>query len=104
VARGRQRSEGAVRGSGPPGATRARRLAVALVAFGPGLACLTWVALRYGPTDVGWPLAISLGAVVGLGVVGLSGLVLAWLPHGLERAGLGRAAAWLRRWWDDDAR
>jgi hypothetical protein len=75
----------------------------ALLGFGPGLACLAWVGLRWGPT-MGWPLSLALGAVIGLGVVGLSALVLAWLPFGLERAGLRPAAAWLRRWWDEDAR
>jgi hypothetical protein len=88
----------------PPAPPPARRAVVALVGFGPGLLCVAWVALAYGPGPLGWPLAVSLGAVVGLGVVGLCALVLAWLPFALERAGQVRAAAWLRRYWDEDAR
>jgi hypothetical protein len=48
--------------------------------------------------------AFALAAFTGLGVLGLSALVLAWLPAFLETAGLRRAAAWLRRHWDEDAR
>ncbi len=48
--------------------------------------------------------ALALAAFTGLGVLGLSALVLAWTPALLERAGLRRAAAWLRRHWDEDAR
>jgi hypothetical protein len=37
-------------------------------------------------------------------VLGLSSLALAWTPWILDRAGLPRAGAWLRRYWDEDAR
>jgi hypothetical protein len=81
-----------------------RRAVTAAVGFGPALLCLGWIALRYGPTELGWPAALALGAAPALGLLGLSALALAWLPRALELAGLERAAAALRRVWDEDAR
>jgi hypothetical protein len=82
---------------------RARRVVVALVGFGPALAWVAWMTLRYEPS-LGPGRALALATFTGLGVLGLSALVLAWTPSLLERAGLRRAAAWLRRYWDEDAR
>jgi hypothetical protein len=48
--------------------------------------------------------AVAVAAFTGLGVLGLSALVLAGTPALLERAGLRRAGTWLRRYWDEDAR
>ena len=74
-----------------------------LVGFGPALAWIAWMTLRYrGAIGVG--RALALACFTGLGVLGLSALVLAWTPSLLERAGLRRAGAWLRRHWDEDAR
>jgi hypothetical protein len=76
---------------------------VALVGFGPALAWVTWMTLRF-ERSLGLGRTIALAAFTGLGVLGLSSLVLAWTPALLERAGMRRAGAWLRRYWDEDAR
>ena len=75
----------------------------ALVGFGPALAWVAWMTLRYRGA-IGLGRALALACFTGLGVLGLSALVLAWTPALLERAGLRRAGAWLRRTWDEDAR
>jgi len=80
-----------------------RRLVTALVGFGPAVAWIAWVTWRHAPT-IGPGRAFALAAFTGLGVLGLSALVLAWTPWLLERAGLGALAARLRRHWDEDAR
>ncbi len=80
-----------------------RRLVPILVGFGPALAWTVGMTLRWR----GWlgpGRALALAAFTGLGVLGLSALVLAFLPSFLEVAGMGRAAAWLRRYWDEEAR
>ena len=82
---------------------RARRVVVALVGFGPALAWVAYLTLRL-ERSLGLGRAIALAAFTGLGVLGLSSLVLAWTPALLERAGMQRAGAWLRRYWDEDAR
>ena len=82
---------------------RARRVVTALVGFGPAVAWVAWMTLRYRDA-IGPGRAIALACFTGLGVLGLSALVLAWTPAVLEGAGLRRAAAWLRRHWDEDAR
>ena len=81
----------------------ARRVVTALVGFGPALAWVTWMTLRYRGA-IGPGRAVALACFTGLGVLGLSALVLAWTPALLERVGLRRAGAWLRRYWDEDAR
>jgi len=83
---------------------RGRTVLPFLVGFGPALAWVAVVSARYGPTDLGWPRSVALAVFTGLGVLGLSALALAYLPVTLERLGLARAAAWLRRFWDPDAR
>jgi hypothetical protein len=87
--------------------TRERRrgdgLLVSVVAYGPAVACVTWVLARIGP-ERGFALASLVAALVGLGVLGLSALTLAYLPAALEILGLRDLAARLRRWWDRDAR
>jgi hypothetical protein len=75
----------------------------ALVGFGPALAWAAWMTLRLAPL-LGVGRSLALAAFTGLGVLGLSSLVLAWTPWLLERAGFRRAGAWLRRHWDEDAR
>jgi hypothetical protein len=74
-----------------------------LVGFGPAVAWVAFLALRYGPSRGYGPVAV-IALASGVGVLGLSALVLAYLPAALERLGLGRAAAALRRAWDRDAR
>jgi hypothetical protein len=73
------------------------------VGFGPALVWVAWVTLRLRGA-IGPGTALVVAAFTGLGVLGLSSLVLAWTPALLERTGLRRAGAWLRRYWDEDAR
>ena len=81
----------------------ARRVVTTLVGFGPALAWIAWMTLHFrGPLGTG--PALALATFTGLGVLGLSSLVLAWGPSLLERAGMRRAGVWLRRYWDEDAR
>ena len=80
-----------------------RRVVTAVVGFGPALAWTTWMTLRFRPVLGTWR-ALGLAAFTGLGVLGLSALVLAWTPWLLERAGWRDAAARLRKHWDEDAR
>ncbi len=82
---------------------RARRVVPWVVGFGPALAWVVLVTLRL-ERPLGLPRALALACFTGLGVLGISALVLAWTPRLLERVGLGSAAAWLRRHWDEDAR
>jgi hypothetical protein len=82
---------------------RARSAVTLAVGFGPALAWATWMTLRYAPV-LGWGRSFALAAFTGMGVLGLSSLALAWTPWILDRAGLPRAGAWLRRYWDEDAR
>jgi hypothetical protein len=82
---------------------RARRVVTAVVGFGPAIAWVAWITLTFRPA-LGWGRALAIAAFTGLGVLGLSSLVLAWTPAILERMGLRRAGAWLRRYWDEDAR
>jgi len=82
---------------------RARRVVVALVGFGPAVLWVIGMTLQFRVVLGTWR-ALAVAAFTGLGVLGLSALVLAWTPALLERVGLRRAAAWLRRYWDEDAR
>jgi hypothetical protein len=75
----------------------------AVVGFGPAIAWVAWVSFRLR-VAIGPGRALAIAAFTGLGVLGLSSLVLAWTPALLERMGLRRAGAWLRRYWDEDAR
>jgi hypothetical protein len=82
---------------------RARRVVTAVVGFGPTIAWVAWVTLRLRGA-IGPGRALAIAGFTGLGVLGLSALVLAWTPALLERMGLRRAGAWLRNYWDEDAR
>jgi hypothetical protein len=82
---------------------RARDVVTGMVGFGPALGWAAWMTFRYEPV-LGWGRAVALAAFTGLGVLGLSSLVLAWTPWLLEHAGFSRGGAWLRKYWDEDAR
>jgi hypothetical protein len=72
------------------------------IGFGPAIACLAWVGISFGPR-LGYAVAFGIGLLAGLGVLGLTGLVLAYLPATIERLGFQRLGLWLRRWWDEDS-
>lgn len=80
-----------------------RRVVTLLVGFGPATAWVAWLTWRFTPS-LGAGRALAIAAFTGMGVLGLSALVLAWTPWLLERAGLRVLAARLRRHWDEDAR
>jgi hypothetical protein len=86
-----------------PGRGRGDGLLVSVIAYGPAIACVAWVLARVGRSQ-GFALASLVAALVGLGVLGLSALTLAYLPATLELLGLPGLAGRLRRWWDRDAR
>jgi len=72
------------------------------ISLGPAVAILGWFGFAYGPS-LGYPVALAIGAFTGVGVLGLTVLVVAYLPAALERLGFERFVAWLRTWWDEDA-
>lgn len=74
-----------------------------VVGFGPAIAWVAVVTIHFGPSR-GYGVVLAVALISGLGVLGLSALVLAFLPAALERVGLKRFAAVLRRAWDRDAR
>jgi hypothetical protein len=80
-----------------------RQAVVWTIAYGPAAAWIVCVVLRWGP-QLGPLRALAVGVFSGLGILGLSAMLLAWLPFLVERLGLRRAGAFLRRWWDEDAR
>jgi len=82
----------------------ARQALAWLMALGPGAAVATWATLRFGPGPLGNGRALLVGLLLGLGVTGLMGLLIAWLPWALGRLGFAGLSRWLRTWWDPDAR
>ncbi len=74
-----------------------------LMTLGPAAGWVAFALWHYGPTR-GWRPVLELALFVAVGLVGLAAVVVAWLPWTLERLGLVRLAAWLRTWWDEDAR
>jgi hypothetical protein len=68
----------------------------------PAVACEVLLVVRLGPSRGHLQVALA-GLLVSGGVLGLTVVVLAFLPRGLERAGLPRLAAWFRRHGDGDA-
>ena len=82
---------------------RVRGLLAAFVGFGPGLAWFTFVAVRYRASPQR-AAVLGLGALTAIGIMGLSGVFLAWFPYTVERLGFRRFGTWLRGWWDEDAR
>jgi hypothetical protein len=69
----------------------------------PAVACEALLVYRLGPGR-GYGRVAALGLLVSAGVLGITVLLLAFLPGALERAGLPRLAAWFRRHGDGDVR
>lgn len=61
---------------------------------------VVFVLWRYGRS---WPV-VALALFVAVGIVGLTGVFMAWFPWTVERLGLTGFGAWLRTWWDEDAK
>ena len=81
--------------------TKGRRdILASLMAYGPAVAWVVFAIRKYGTA---WPV-VALALMVGVGIFGLTGVVLAWCPWTVERLGFNRFGAWLRTWWDEDAR
>jgi len=77
-----------------------RKLIAMLMAYGPAVAWVVFAIWRYGRT---WP-AVGLALMVSVGIAGLTGVFLAWFPSTVEKLGFKRFGAWLRTWWDEDAK
>ncbi len=86
-----------------PAQRRLRRILSWLIAFGPAVTWLVIAEVKLRPAYGTWPF-LGLAFMVAVGIFGLSGVFLAWFPWTMERVGLRRFAAWLRIWWDEDAR
>ncbi len=71
-----------------------------MMAYGPALAWVIFAVRTYGST---WSV-LGLALFVGVGIFGLTGVFLAWFPWTVERLGFKRFGAWLRTWWDEDAK
>jgi hypothetical protein len=82
---------------------RKRRLISWTIAYGPAAAWLVVAVVKLGPTRGYWPF-LGLAAMVAFGIFGLSGVFLAWFPWAMDQIGAARFAAWLRTWWDEDAK
>ena len=74
-----------------------------LMGYGPAV---LWVGLATARlhSRLGYGRALAFGLFTGLGVLGFTSLFVAYFPSTVERLGLERFGAWLRRWWDEDAR
>ena len=79
---------------------RRRDLTAWLMCYGPAVAWVLFALRRYGRT---WTV-LGLALFVGVGIAGLSAVFIAYFPVTLERLGCERFAAWLRTWWDEDAK
>jgi hypothetical protein len=47
---------------------------------------------------------LALSLFVGLGIVGSTAVFIAFFPVTVERLGFKVFSAWLRTWWDEDAK
>jgi hypothetical protein len=71
--------------------------------YGPAVAWVVFALWRYGPTRGYWSV-LGLALVVGVGIIGLTAVFVAYFPATVERLGFKRFGTWLRTWWDEDAR
>ena len=77
-----------------------RNVIAAIIAYGPAVVWVVLAIRRYGRS---WPV-VGLVLMVAAGIFGLTGVFLAWFPWAVERLGWKRFGAWLRTWWDEDAK
>ena len=82
---------------------RARTGTAWTMAYGPAVVWVVFVIVRYRPLR-GYRWALAFGLFTGVAVLALTALFLAYFPWTVERFGFKRLGAWLRRWWDEDAR
>jgi hypothetical protein len=71
--------------------------------YGPAAAWVVFAMLRFGPSR-GYGPVLGLALFVGLGIVGLTAVFIAYFPVTMERLGFRAFSAWLRTWWDEDAK
>jgi hypothetical protein len=84
--------------------TRRQRAAISwAMCYGPAAAWLVYAMLSYGPTR-GYLRVLAIALFVGVAVLGLTAVFIAYFPATIERLGGKRFAAWLRTWWDEDAK
>ena len=82
---------------------RRRDVTAGAMVYGPAVAWVVLAVRRWGPTRGWWPV-LGLALFVGVGILGLTAVFVAYFPATVERLGLRRFGAWLRTWWDEDAR
>ena len=82
---------------------RRRDLTAWTMGYGPAVAWVVFALWRYGPTR-GFSRVLGVASFVGVGVFGLTAVFVAYFPVTVERLGFKRFAAWLRTWWDEDAK
>jgi hypothetical protein len=71
--------------------------------YGPALVWVVFALWTYGPSGGYWSV-LGLALFVGVGILGLSAIFVAYFPVTVERLGFKRFGAWLRTWWDEDAK
>jgi hypothetical protein len=82
---------------------RRRDIVAWTMAYGPALVWVVLATWKFGSTRGYWRV-LGLALVTAVGIVGLTAVFIAYFPWTMERLGLTRFAAWLRTWWDEDAR
>jgi hypothetical protein len=71
--------------------------------YGPAVAWVLFALWKFGPSRGYWPV-LALSLFVGLGIVGSTAVFIAFFPVTVERLGFKVFSAWLRTWWDEDAK
>jgi len=71
--------------------------------YGPAAAWVVFSVWRYGATRGYWPV-VGLALFVGVGILGLTAVFVAYFPATVERLGFKRFGAWLRTSFDAAAK
>jgi hypothetical protein len=74
-----------------------------LLGLGPAVAVFLYCLWGYGPSRGYW-FVLPFALFIGVGVLGATGVFVAYFPLTVEKLGMERLGAWLRTWWDHDAR